>query len=214
MNIVSDLEGTLTTGSTWRAMRAYLKLYREGKGLSRFVLKWMPRFLLVKLGLFSHYRARVEWMDDEIAMLTNPAPEELDRLGEWIVENVMWPNRRPEILDELAAHHRDGARLVIASGTYLPVAQAFARRIDAEAVGTNLAIIDGAPKIIGEHCTGEGKLRKAQELLHGERIDLAYGDTLADLLLLEAATTAVAIHPDTELLKIASARGWRVVREG
>ena len=106
-----------------------------------------------------------------------------------------------------------GARVVLATGTYMPVAKAFAARAGFEVAATQLKIIDKQAVIEGDHCTGVWKLLKAREVLDNDEIDIAYGDTIADLETLEAATIPVAVYPDKKLRQIAEARGWRIVGE-
>ena len=49
--VVSDLEGTLTAGASWRGIRAYFREFRSCWTYDRFLLGWLPRYLLVKMGL-------------------------------------------------------------------------------------------------------------------------------------------------------------------
>jgi hypothetical protein len=68
-------------------------------------------------------------------------------MGEWVVEHHLWPARRQRVIEavEVAATEAGpGAELLIATGSYQPVGDAFARRIGAHgALGTPLELRDG-----------------------------------------------------------------------
>ena len=63
---------------------------------------------------------------------------------------------------------------------------------------------------------GEGKVQAIQEFAAENDIDLAgswaYSDSVSDLPMLSAVGNPVCVNPDDELLEIAGAEGWRVMR--
>ncbi len=236
MIIASDLEGTLTTGTTWRGFGRYLR--RHGRALPQtlFLISRLPGVPLARAGIIDKRAYQVAWIADEIRLLRGATPEQIEQMGEWVVEHEMWPRRRADVLDELEAHRRDGARIVIVSGAYQPIADAFARRIGAEAIGTPLLFEDGditrsspdarhprelpgslaKPNFTGRLAapmvTLDGKVQALRALLgDGARIDAAYGDTLPDLPMLEMSAGPVAVYPDAGLRAVATGRGWRIV---
>jgi len=44
-----------------------------------------------------------------------------------------------------------------------------------------------------------------------QRVDVAYGDTMMDIPLLEHADHPVAVYPDAELKSIALERKWEII---
>lgn len=222
MIIASDLEGTLTTGATWRGFGRYLR--RHGRALpgTLFLISRLPGVPLARAGLIDKRAYQVAWVTDEIRLLRGATPEQVAQMGEWVVEHEMWPRRRADVLAELEARRREGARIVIVSGTYQPIADAFARRIGAEAIGTPLLFEDGRsrssvePNFTGRLAsplvTLELKVQALAALLgDGVRPDAAYGDTLPDLPMLEMSAEPVAVYPDAKLRAVAVERGWRIV---
>lgn len=221
MIIASDLEGTLTTGTTWRGFGRYLR--RHGRALPQtlFLISRLPGVPLARAGVIDKRAYQVAWIADEIRLLRGATPEQIEQMGEWVVEHEMWPRRRADVLDELEAHRRDGARIVIVSGAYQPIADAFARRIGAEAIGTPLEFGSGHESLASPNFTGrlaapmvtlDGKVQALRSLLgDGARIDAAYGDTLPDLPMLEMSAGPVAVYPDAGLRAVATGRGWRIV---
>ncbi len=84
-------------------------------------------------------------------------------------------------------------------------------------IATSLEVSDGryTGRITGEYCVGAGKLPYMRELCAGFATDLNascyYGDSIADLPVLEAVGNPVAVNPRDRLRGIARARGWPVL---
>ena len=138
--VVSDLEGTLTAGASWRGIRAYFQEFHSRWAYDRFLLGWLPRYLLVKLGLLNRKKAMDAWMQGEITLLCGERPQVVNMMAEWVVVNHMWPQRRVDVLAKLEKHRRKGAQIAIVSGAYQPIVEAFARRVgDVRAIGSRLS---------------------------------------------------------------------------
>ncbi len=136
-----------------------------------------------------------------------------------VVDDELWPRRRPLVLDALEATAASGARVVIASGTYEPVLAAFVARLAAGpagpvvGLGTPLEMADGRTtgRLAGRVGTGSLKADRVAALAAGAPLLAAYGDSLADAPLLDLAVEAVAVAPDRDLRPLAIARGWRIL---
>jgi phosphoserine phosphatase len=57
---------------------------------------------------------------------------------------------------------------------------------------------------------GQDKADKIRKRLGVECIDVAYGDTSADIPMLEMAQHSVAVYPDDTLKAVALERGWEI----
>ena len=66
-------------------------------------------------------------------------------------------------------------------------------------------------RIAGEIGTRSSKADAVLEAAGGAPIVRAYGDTAADIPMLELATEAIAVAPDHALRLTALAKGWRIV---
>jgi phosphoserine phosphatase len=215
--IISDIEGTLTTGSSWRALRRYYKTRYNPRRYDLFFARWIPRYLLVSLGLSSRRKAMFAWMRDEVRLFRGFSEEEFDRMANWVVEDEMWPNRRLDILTEIEGERRDGAQVLVVSSAYQPIVDAFARRMDAIPIGTSVRYEGGCLVGIGEPINAyEYKARAVRARM--EAIDPAdkcvltvYGDTPSDLPMMELSRSPVAVYPNAALKQIAGSRGWRVI---
>lgn len=212
--VASDLEGTLTVGASWKGIGRYLKTHGFARTYNAFIALHLPLVLLVKARLIPEQWMRDTWMRNLLRLLKGMPESQVREMGVWVVQAELWPHRRQAIIAELEQHLADGRRVVITSGTYQPILEAFAARVGAECIGTALAIHQG-------HLTGEladglnNGPRKAERLtayLGDAALAAAYGDTAADLPMLELSAAPTAVAPDRDLKKVAATRGWRVVQ--
>ncbi len=214
--IVFDLEGTLTTGETWRAIGRYLGEHGQAGAYRRFLsahLHW-PLRSLVQPRLRQHLRDR--WLVDLARLFRGMPVADFERLATWVVDRELWPNRRAVAIAELERHRASGAAVVLASGTYQPVLEVLAVRIGAEALGTSLETDDGrfTGRVLGQVNTGAAKARSVADYVGQRSLVAAYGDTRADLGMLELSEAPVAVHPDRALREVALERGWRILETG
>ncbi|XOB99199.1 HAD family hydrolase [Deinococcota bacterium DY0809b] len=215
---VFDVEGTLTTGETWRGVGRWLERNGRRGAYRRFFLAHLPGALLAKGGLIDKRRYQNKWMRDLAGLFAGVAAAEVEAMAAWVVEHELWPGRREDVLAELRTGLGRGVRIVLASGTFQPVLEAFARRLapEVEALGTPLVCVDGVcPKNpAGAVNVAAVKARRVREHLGGRAPARAYGDTISDRYLLELAREPVVVYPDAALATLARSRGWRVLGEG
>jgi phosphoserine phosphatase len=210
--ILSDIEGTLTTGSSWKAIRTYYKSNINPVKYNRFFLRWIPRYLLVTLGLASRRQAMFDWMADEVRLFQGMALERFREMADWVVEVEMWPKRRREILSEINQAQVQGIKVMVVSSAYQPIVNAFAKKLGAIPFGTPLALVEGCIKGIQNPVNAyEFKAERIQSQLGKSNIITAYGDTSSDISMMSLSRYPVAVYPDDELWKVAKARGWRII---
>jgi phosphoserine phosphatase len=213
MIVASDLEGTLTTGETWKALGRYLRSHGQGRAYNAFFGARLPRGLAAKAGLIDMLAFRDRWIAELPALLSGLTEEAWNDVAEWVIEQELWPKRREAVLQELRRHQEAGRRVVLASSTYQPVLEAFARRIGAEALGTPLELLDGKAtgRVVAPVNSGQAKAQRLVDWCGTQKLHTAYGDTLADVPMLALAETGVVVHPAPALQKVAQARGWRTL---
>ena len=216
MNIAFDLEGTLTTGRTWKGVGSFLAQHGRGMPYRAFFITRLPGSLLARIGLLDGQNFGNQWIIDLARLMRGFGVQQLEEMAEWVVQREMWPHRRLDIMAEMQRHKEAGQRIILASGTYLPIANAFARRAGITSViGTPLAVREGRAlgRLAGPLNVKGVKAERLNVMLAGESLDMAYGDTLADVPMLQMATTAVAVYPDKRLRKIAKEKRWRILAE-
>jgi phosphoserine phosphatase len=218
--VVSDMDGTLATVDTWRGVHAWILEHHPSPAARRFVTVRLPRVALSKAGLLDKEAFRAGWLVDQARLLAGLPEARLVEMGEWVADHHLWPVRRREAVDAVMAAASAartasaGARLLLATGAFQPVGDAFARRIGADvALGTPLVVRDGvATGELGAPVqAGEAKAAAVLAAADGGDVLAAFGDTVADIPLLRVARRAVAVAPDRALRREAVARGWEIL---
>lgn len=215
MIIATDFDGTLTTGAMGRATGEYLTANGKEALYKPFMRKQLPRYILAKLGLYNMRRFKTGWAVEMVSLFKGFSTDELHRMFAYVVENELWAKRRPLVVEELIRHQAAGHRVVIVSGAYQPMLELFAARLNAEAFGTPLEMVDGhaAGRIVEPLNIGAHKVNRLKDVLHGASLDMAYGDTLDDLPMLMLSQTPVAVYPDKRLRTVALEKGWRILED-
>lgn len=142
------------------------------------------------------------------------AKHQCESAVEWALESGLVAIR-PEIQDLMAAARTMGWKVWIVSASVTPVVQAFASHYGQESdcvIGMDLRVESGryCAELAGPATYRQGKVDAIQDRI-GRLPDLAVGDTLTDLEMLQSAGEALLIgprHPD--LLPLAKQNGWAV----
>ncbi len=171
----------------------------------------MPSYLLAKNGIIDWQTWGQKLMVDSLSYIKDADAEKLSHAAEWVVEHNLWKNRREDVIARLIQHRADGAQIYIASSVVEPFIEPFAKRIGAESIGTPVEIVNGRVRMIGELMANEKKIEQVLSRLAVDRVDVAYGDTILDVPLLEHAERPVAVYPDAKLKAIALERGWEII---
>jgi phosphoserine phosphatase len=210
MIIVSDLIGTVTTGSPVIGLTRWVRNHQSALRADLYLGRQLPAYLLAKWGLVDMQKLGQRLMFSALPLIKNPSPESLVQMGEWSVEYELWPKRRLNVLHQLTSYVKTGARVYLASSVYEPTVKAFAGRIGAYGIGTPLEITDGKVGFAEPLTADEQKVEKVLSQLGVDKVDAAYGDTWADIPLLERADRPIAIYPDAVLKATAVERGWEI----
>lgn len=218
--IATDMDGTLTTVDTWRGVHAWTLAHHPSAAARRFVVVRLPLVVASKAGLIDREAFRARWLRDQARLLRGVEAGRLAELGDWVVEHHLWPARRvPAVAAVLAAAREaravdPAARIVLATGAFQPVADAFARRLGADvALGTPLEVRDGVATGALAVPTQSGDLKAAAIRAYAGDGDVvaAFGDTAADIPMLTLARRAVAVAPDGSLRRAAAVHGWEIL---
>ncbi|MDD2922191.1 MAG: haloacid dehalogenase-like hydrolase [Anaerolineales bacterium] len=211
MIVASDLMGTLTTGSPFLGLVDWVKHNQSKLRANFYTASIMPSYLLAKNGFIDWQAWGQKLMVDSLSYIKDANPEKLSRAAEWVVEHNLWEKRREDVVARLIKHREDGAKVYIASSVVEPFIEPFAKRIGAQTIGTPVEIVNGRVKMIGGLMANEKKIEQVLSRLAVDRVDVAYGDTILDIPLLEHAERPVAVYPDAKLKSIALERGWEII---
>ena len=211
MIVVSDMMGTLTTGSPFLGMVDWIKHNRSKLQANLIMASITPSYFLAKRGLIDWQAWGQKLMIDSLDYIKNADDEKLQQVSEWIVEHDLWKKRREDVVARLIKHREAGAQVHIASSAFEPFIAPFAKHIGAQVIGTKVGIENGRVRMVGELAADEKKIEQVLSRLGVNRVDVAYGDTVLDVPLLEHADHPVAVYPDAKLKSIALERGWEVI---
>jgi phosphoserine phosphatase len=212
--VISDMMGTLTTGSPVLGMLDWVRHNQSRLQADLRFLAITPGYLLAKAHLLDWQKWGQALMVDSLGWVHQATPEKFAAAAEWTVAHNLWPKRRPDVIARLQAHASQGAQVYLASSVIEPVAAAFAARFGAQAIGSRVEYHNRRVRLAGELVASERKIEEVLTRLGVTRVDFAYGDTALDVPLLEHADHPVAVYPDPALRAIAQQRGWEIIGEG
>ena len=213
MIVVSDLMGTLTTGSPVLGLVDWIRHNQSKWQANVYMAGMMPSYFLAKNNLIEWQKWGQGLMVNSLALIKDATPEKFEEVAEWVVDKDLWMKRRPDVIERLRKHIEAGAQVHIASSVYQPGVEAFAKRIGAQAIGTPVEFVDHRVRIRGELVADEKKIEQVLSRLGVEQVDFAYGDTALDIPLLEHADHPVAVYPEGKLRVVAQERGWEIIGE-
>lgn len=211
MIVVSDMMGTLTTGSPILGLVDWVKHNQSKLRANFYMVSITPSYLLAKNGWIDWQTWGQKLMVDSLAYIKDADEEKLLHAAEWVVEHDLWKKRREDVVARLIGHREQGAQVYIASSVIEPFIEPFAKRIGAQTIGTSTEIVNGRVKMVGELVADEKKIEQVLSRLGVNRVDIAYGDTVLDIPLLEHADHPVAVYPDKKLKAVALERGWEIL---
>jgi phosphoserine phosphatase len=218
--VVTDMDGTLATTETWRGVLDWTNANYPSPESRRFVRSRLPAILVARTIGRDRERFKARWMEDQAMLFAGLPRARVLEMAAWVVDEHLWPARRQAAVDRVIAAIEQArstdprTRLVLASGAYQEIAEAFAARIGADlALGTPLAYRDdvavGGTAVPTQ--TGVQKAAAVRSLADGGEILAAFGDTEPDIPLLSLATRAVAVAPDRALRRAAISHGWEIL---
>jgi phosphoserine phosphatase len=210
MIVVSDLMGTLTTGSPYLGLVDWVKHNQSKWRAYYYLIRIVPSYLFARWGWVDKQRWGQDLMIKSLAYIQDADEQKLREVSEWVVEHDLWLKRRRDVIGRLVRHRQQGMQVYIASSVVEPFIVPFAERIGASAIGTQVKVFRKRVVMEGELMSDNKKIEQVLSRLGVRRVDFAYGDTILDIPLLEHADTPVAVYPDDKLKAIAEQRGWEI----
>ncbi len=221
-----DFDGTLYSGHLWRDISDF---YRERGERRLLVWAYLLGHIALRplnlLGLLSTERFYGLWARDLTWVLRGLPQDEGAALFRHILQWRVLPGLRPDVVERLRQHQRDGHLVVLVSGGFRDLLEMLASELVVPyVVGTEAEIVGGryTGRATGLAITGRGKVEGVRLLAEREGLALdwaasyAYADSRTDIPLLEAVGHPIAAYPDRVLERHARANGWEMLgaREG
>ncbi len=211
MIVVSDMMGTLTTGSPFIGVVDWVRHNQSKAQANWHIASILPSYLLAKNRLINGSLWGQNVMIKSLGYIKDATPKKVREVSEWLTEKDLWKKRREDVIARLVAHREAGAQIYIASSMAEPFIEPFAEHIGAQIIGTPTEIVNGKLRIVGEIVADEKKIERVLSRIGVERVDVAYGDTILDAPMLEKADHPVAVYPEASLKKLALQRGWEII---
>jgi HAD superfamily hydrolase (TIGR01490 family) len=213
-----DIAGTIVDGNPWLG-------FLKHPAISRVRVYTMYPLILglvaaKKLSFISDVRFRQLWVRQMARLLRGLSRQDTDTIFRWIVAEHMREKYRPDILARLQDHAASGDTIVLVSGMFTPLTQAFADHVGATVgLGTHLVFAGEicVGTIEGPVCAGDVKVSMVRDYLAQQAVNLkalestAYTDSASDASLLAFAHKGFATYPDPELRLMAESNGWQII---
>jgi hypothetical protein len=121
MIVISDMMGTLTTGSPFLGLVDWVRHNQSRLRANFYMAAIMPSYLLAKNGIIDWQKWGQKLMVDSLAYIKKADPEKLKQASKWVVDHNLWKKRREDIVLRLLKHREDGAQVYIASSVVEPL---------------------------------------------------------------------------------------------
>jgi len=214
MIVASDLNGTLTTGSPILAVAKWAETHQSVLRPRLFKYRILFSYLQVKAGLKEIDIWADKTMRDVLDLIHFPDQEMIKSIMSYVVESELWPKRRENAISLLREYYEGGAEIILVSAAFEPAVIEFAKRIGNErvtAIGTPVFLTENGLSLAENLTTRDTKLEKVRDIIGSNTLDVALGDTFADIPLLEHSKHPIAVFPDRKLRKTAEIRAWQIL---
>ena len=210
-----DLDKTVIAKSSTLAFTG--KLYKAGMLGRRTLLRAAIGQLMFVI--FGADHDQLQRARDTMLQLTKGWDrDEIERLVEEALEEVVAPLVFAEALFLIDEHVRNGRRVYLVSASPEEVVRPLARYIGVHHVIATRAKVDARGLYTGEvdlYAYGPAKAEAVEVEAVTEGLSLAdsyaYSDSVTDLPLLEAVGHPHAVNPDKDLREAAEERGWPIL---
>jgi putative phosphoserine phosphatase/1-acylglycerol-3-phosphate O-acyltransferase len=208
-----DYDGTVISGFSARAFYAHRYRHLDIGPIE------LARTVLAAVRGIGDGDAFGEFLDMTLAAWGGTTIEEMEALGEQLFKHDIASRLHHEVWELIEAHRRMGHTVALASSATRFQVEPMARAIGADAVlCTAIQERDGiiTGKRAGATLWGEAKGEAVRALAAERGIDLkrsyGYSNGDEDVPFLQAIGHPCAVSPEAGLARVASERGWPVVR--
>ncbi len=101
MIVVSDMMGTLTTGSPVIGLVDWVRHNQSKTQAQLYMFSITPAYFLAKHGIIDWQSWGQKLMIESLSMVRNATPEKMKLVGEWAVEHNLWQKRREDVIARL-----------------------------------------------------------------------------------------------------------------
>jgi HAD superfamily hydrolase (TIGR01490 family) len=197
----------------------------SGKELAKGAFRrgLLTRWDLVKAIVLSllfrfNLKGQLKIIDDMVSWVKGiPEKTILDLCNE-VFQEVLLPSVYSGARNEIEFHRSKNARVVILSSALSPICREMAKSLEMDDIlCSDLEVINGylTGRPVGHLCFGSEKAVRLNEYCRINNYTPSdawcYGDSISDLMALEAVGNPVCVNPDVDLKKTAIKRGWKIL---
>jgi len=211
-----DLDKTVIARAS---MVAFSSSFQRAGLLSRWVLLRALWGQLVYLWLGADEKKLTKTRDAALKLTRGWEQERVRAIVREAIEEVIEPIVYEEALELIRSHRAEGRLVAIVSAAPVEVVEPLAEHLGAHLAVATEAKVDDEGRYSGElvrYAYGPAKADAVRELAAARHLDLAecyaYSDSVTDVPMLDLVGHPVAVNPDRPLLRVATERGWEVVR--
>lgn len=215
---VFDFDGTIYKKQTFGLLMAQLATHPTYRShYNKFYFSILPTFIARKLRLTSEMKMRSKMMRKYLEVFKGLSKEEIIAYYEGIAES-MQDDFNEEVLAAMAEHKADGMYIMLVSGAFTTLLEPVAGHLPIDVfIGTEIPYTNGIydPDKPIHHIQADRKTEAIHKHLGNKEIDwensFAYGDSYADLPVLEMVGNPVAVVPDDKLMAAAQEGKWKII---
>lgn len=215
---IFDFDGTLYKKETFPLFMEVLKNHPTyGVRYKRFFRSILLPYFSYKLKLYPERKMKYDLMQQYVRALDGLTKDEINTFFQQIAEQ-MEGDFNETVVAALNEHAKDGLYVMIVSGAFTPLLHIMAKKFPVDqTIGTKLHYDAGrlnSSRHI-DHVQEERKVELINEVLQREEVDwensFAYGDSFADVPVLNLVGNPVAVAPDEQLKHHALKHEWNLI---
>lgn len=215
---IFDFDGTIYKHETYTLMMDHAKHHpRYQEKYKSFYYSIVPPYLGYKARIYPEAKMKLNLTQKYLHLFDGKTIDEVETYFGEIAEKMNGDFNRLA-LERLKQHHENGDYVMVVSGAFQTLLETVLADLPIDhIIGTEIPVqgnyIDPETEI--DHVQSERKTELILETLKDKVIDwqnsYAYGDSTADLPVLEMVGNPVAVCPDVKLQSIANRKDWTVI---
>lgn|SRR5690625_133654 len=215
---IFDFDGTIYKYETYSLMLDMAKQDpRFQDTFKRFYYSIVPPYLGYKIRLYPEAKMKYDLTQKYLRLLHGMTPAEVEAYFKEIATK-MEDDLNELVLERMEQHHDNNDLIMVVSGAFTPLLQAVLKEFPVDhIIGTDIPFardqVDSTIPI--DHVQAERKTELILETLKNNVIDwknsYAYGDTMADIPVLEMVGNPVVVCPEAKLQTLANKQKWPTI---
>lgn len=215
---IFDFDGTIYKHETYTLMMDHLKhhpAYRDK--YKSFYYSIVPPYLGYKIRVYPEAKMKLSLTQKYLHVFDGQTMNQVRAYFEEIALKMDEDFNRL-VLERMEQHHKNGDLVMVVSGAYTTLLELALKDLPVDhIIGTDIPVSDQYidPTVPIDHVQAERKTELVLETLKDKVIDwknsYAYGDSMADLPVLEMVGNSVVVCPDVNLQMLANKKDWTII---